>query len=414
VRKFLLPVVIIFILFGANSFGTNSFGANPAFAQNGKIDIESIKDSLPPIWLEAFEENVGIMGENIGVFEEAFAQLNSDEKKRAGVFLVAFMPLVDIVAMDVDTFVDNINFAFKAREEFPWGDDYSDEFFYLYVLPHRVSQEPIVNFRKFFYDALKDRLKDCETLEEAALEVNRYSDELVGFKPTQYRDQGPFETLKSGYGRCEEMMIFYMDAARSVGIPVRHAWTPYWAHCDNNHAWVEVWANERWNYLGACESKDTLNSAWFSNPARRAALVWTIPYGLPNLETMDEEIYRYVDDKPEKYAIVNSTNFYTTPGKLEVTALYEDGEPMVEANVYVYVFNFGGLRPIARIATDENGVAEITIGAGKYFISAGNEELGGGKLVTIKKGQKAKATIKPVKGPVLDGYFWVRPAKKEE
>ena len=76
--KILLSLTIILFL----------FGSTPAFAQTGKIDIESIKDTLPPIWLEAFEENVGIMGENIGVFEEAFAMLNSDEKKRAGVFLV--------------------------------------------------------------------------------------------------------------------------------------------------------------------------------------------------------------------------------------------------------------------------------------------------------------------------------------
>lgn len=407
-RKILLPIMTILFL-----FGVNSFMPTPVFAQTEKIDIESIKDSLPPLWLEAFEENVGIMGENIGVFEEAFAMLDSDDKKRAGIFMVAFMPLVDIVAMDVETFVDNINFSFKAREEFPWGDDYSDEMFYLYVLPHRVSQEPIVNFRKFFYDALKDRLKDCETLTEAALEVNKYSDELVGFKPTQRRDQGPFETLKSGYGRCEEMMIFYMDAARSVGIPVRHAWTPYWAHCDNNHAWVEVWTGERWSYLGACEYKDKLDVAWFSNPAKRAALVWSIPYGLPDKENMDEEIYRYIDDKPERYAIINSLNFYATPGKLEVTALNEDDEPMVEANVYVYVFNFGGLRPIARIVADENGVAEITIGEGTYFISAGNEDIGGGKLVKIEKSKVTRTTIKASGDPVLDGYFWVRPAKKE-
>lgn len=387
--------------------------ALPSYAQEDPFSIASIKADIPSEWQTAFNDNVAVMGDNIDVFLEAFKKLDSDEKKKAAVFLIAYMPLVDIVAMDSQTFLDNINYAFMARNEFPWGKDYDDDIFYHYVLPHRVSQEPVENFRPYFYKELKDKLKNAVSLSDAALAVNKWCDDMIYFKQTQSRDQGPFETLKSGYGRCEEMMIFYIDAARSVGIPARQAWTPYWAHCDNNHAWTEVYAYGRWNFLGACEYADKLDEAWFRSPAKRAAIVMSVPFGLPDKATTTEEIYRYADDIPDRYAIINSIKNYAKTGELEVTVLDESGNPMVGANVMVYVFNFGALRPIARVNTDEKGFARLTMGSGRFFVSAGNEEKGGGLLVTIKKEKVAKVTITPSDDPVLDGYNWVRPAKAE-
>jgi hypothetical protein len=376
--------------------------------------IESLKSTLPEMWITGFNDNTRIMGENYPSFTEAFKQLDSMDKKKAGVFLVAFMPLVDLAAMDTQTFVNNINYAFQARQEFPWCKEYDDEFFYHYVLPHRVSQEPIEDFRPFFYNELKDRLKGLKTLDQAAVAVNKYCDERVEFKTTQWRDQGPFETLKSGYGRCEEMMIFYIDAARSMGIPARQAWTPYWAHCDNNHAWTEVYAFGRWNFLGACEYADKLDEAWFKNPAKQAAMVMSVPFGLPDRDKTSEEIYKYVFEEPDRYAIINSTSFYTKPGKLVATLVDENDQPVADAKVYVYVFNFGALRPIAMVKTSEMGIARITLGEGRYFVSGGIERAGAGKLVNIKKQQDNNVTLKIGDGDGLKEFNWVRPSKKEQ
>ena len=66
-----------------------------------------------------------------------------------------------------------------------------------------------------------------------------------------------------------------MAALRSIGIPARQVYTPRWAHCDSNHAWVEAWADGQWYYIGACEPEARLNQGWFSPPARRAMLINT-------------------------------------------------------------------------------------------------------------------------------------------
>ena len=77
----------------------------------------------------------------------------------------------------------------------------------------------------------------------------------------------------SARGRCGEESTLAVSAMRSVGIPARQCYVPRWAHCDDNHAWVEVWADGDWHYLGACEPEPVLDKGWFTAAASKAMLV---------------------------------------------------------------------------------------------------------------------------------------------
>ena len=76
-------------------------------------------------------------------------------------------------------------------------------------------------------------------------------------------------------GRCGEESTLLVAALRSVGIPARQVYTPRWAHTDDNHAWVEAWADGKWYFLGACEPEPVLNLGWFNAPASRGMLMHT-------------------------------------------------------------------------------------------------------------------------------------------
>ena len=80
---------------------------------------------------------------------------------------------------------------------------------------------------------------------------------------------------RSGKGRCGEESTFAVTAYRSVGIAARRVYTPRWAHCDDNHAWVEVFVDGEWHFLGACEPEEVLDTGWFSGPANQAILIHT-------------------------------------------------------------------------------------------------------------------------------------------
>ena len=54
-----------------------------------------------------------------------------------------------------------------------------------------------------------------------------------------------------------------------MGIPARQIYTPRWAHCDDNHAWVEVWVDGSWHFLGACEPEETLDPVSYTHLRQR-------------------------------------------------------------------------------------------------------------------------------------------------
>ena len=316
-------------------------------------------------------------GDNAPALRRACAALPEDLRSGAE-FLIANMPAVDLAQMPESTLVANVRLAYHAWRSFPWARQIPEEVFLHYVLPYRVTQEPISDWRAMFLDSLTPVVGKCTSMTQAALEVNKWCGARVKYKPNAPRDQGPLQTLKSSWGRCEEMMIVHIDACRAVGIPAREAYTPYWPMTESNHAWSEAWIDGKWYYMGACEPAPILNNAWFDKTVQRAALVMNVSFGVPHSET---SFYR----KEANAAVINSTMNYTQTGILSVRVFGSRGDspyfprrkngtvpsPEKGASVVISVFNFGSLRPIARLVTDKDGAASIAIGPGDYFVSTG-------------------------------------------
>lgn len=183
-------------------------------------------------------------------------------------FLYAYLPLPDISSYSPEFFLANVDASLKAREEMPWGRDIPEREFRHFVLPLRVNNEMLDSSRLVFYEQLRDRVRSL-SLEEAILEVNHWCHEKVTYRPSDGRTSNPLSTVSQAIGRCGEESTFTVAALRAVGIPARQVYTPRWAHTDDNHAWVEAWANGQWHFLGACEPEPVLDLAWFNIPASR-------------------------------------------------------------------------------------------------------------------------------------------------
>ena len=91
---------------------------------------------------------------------QVFEQPMSDEQKEAMTFLYAYMPLADIADHPGEFYLENVDYAFKAREEMPWGKVVPEREFRHFVLPIRVNNENLDDSRKVFYEELKDRVKN--------------------------------------------------------------------------------------------------------------------------------------------------------------------------------------------------------------------------------------------------------------
>lgn len=279
------------------------------------------------------------------------------EQREYLTFLYAYMALPDITDHDGQYFLDNVNTALRAREEMPWGKDVPDREFRHFVVPVRVNNEPLDGHRMQFYEELRDRVKDL-TVEEAILEVNHWCHEKATYQPSDGRTRSPLQTCGAAIGRCGEESTFTVAALRSVGIPARQVYTPRWAHTDDNHAWVEAYANGKWHFIGACEPEPVLDLGWFNAPASRGMLMNTRvlgPYDGP------EEKLQVTPD----YTDINVTSNYAPTTTVSVSVVGPDGQPVDSANVDFRLYNYAEFYPLTSRTFRASDGKPVTFSSGR-------------------------------------------------
>ena len=312
---------------------------------------------------------------------DIFKQQLPESEKQALEFLYAYMPLSDLADYNSEFFLKNVQLSLLARREMSWGKTIPEEEFLHFVLPLRVNNENMDNFREVMYPEIKGRIKGL-TMREAALEINHWCHEKVNYRGTDSRTSAPLSTVKKSFGRCGEESTFTVTALRTAGIPARQVYTPRWAHSDDNHAWVEVWIDGKWGYLGACEPEVDLNIGWFSEPARRAMLVHSRAYG------------RYFGSEPvilatDRFSELNLTSNYATVKKITVLVKNSQGLPVDSAKVEYQLYNYAELYPISSNYTNNQGISTLITGMGDLIVWASRE----GKFAYQKFSAPEKDTL---------------------
>lgn len=297
--------------------------------------------------------------------KELFSVFDNDistEQKEALEFLYAYMPLSDLADYQGSFFLDNVNKALQTRNQSRWGKHIPDDVFLHYVLPCRVNNENLDSFRIAYHDEIKNRIEGMD-IKEAALELNYWCHEKVSYQPSDIRTSAPMSTILSARGRCGEESTFTVAALRTAGIPARQVYTPRWAHTDDNHAWVEVWIDDKWYYMGACEPEAILDRGWFTEPARRAMLVHTKSFGAPSGN-------ENVIIGTRNYSEVNNLSKYARTKKIFVKVLGTKGMPVENAIVEYRLYNYAEFYPLAAVPTDKRGLSSFETGFGDLLVWA--------------------------------------------
>jgi transglutaminase-like putative cysteine protease len=296
------------------------------------------------------------------VFKQDLSMQQSDALK----FLYAYMPLSDLADYNGDFFLSNVNFSIKSRKETTWGKNIPEDIFLHYVLPFRINNENLDSFRILYYDELTQRIKGKD-LSEAALEINHWCHEKVSYQAADMRTSGPLSTILSSRGRCGEESTLTVSALRTVGIPARQVYTPRWAHTDDNHAWVEIWNNGKWYYMGACEPEPVLDLGWFTEPARRAMLVHTKSFGA---FSGDENAI----NKSSDFTDVNNLAKYAATKRIFVKVTDKNGKPVSNAKVEYQLYNYAEFYPLAVVPTNDLGISQFETGLGDLLIWAHKDD----------------------------------------
>lgn len=320
-------------------------------------------------------------GELFSIFEKPMTEIEKEAMK----FLYAYMPLGDIADYTGEFYLENIRYTLLAKEEMPWGEIIPEDIFHHFVLPIRVNNENLDESRKVFYEEIKERIKGL-SMHDAVLEINHWCHEKVTYMPSDRRTSSPLASIKTAYGRCGEESVLAVAAMRSVGIPARQVYTPRWAHTDSNHAWIEVWVDGKWYFMGACEPEPVLNLGWFNGPASRGMLMHCKVFGKYN---GPEEIM----DRTDCYTEINVTDIYAPTAKSVITVINPKGQPVPDATVEFKVYNYAEFYTVARKKSDPKGQCELKAGKGDMLVWASKDGMYGFSKLTFGKDDQLTITL---------------------
>ena len=291
-------------------------------------------------------------------------------------FLRSHLPQSDLDSYDESLFLLFVDHALNLREQAPWCAALDEDIFLHYVLFPRVNDEDLSFHRKIFHDALWERIAHLPNTAEKVLEVNRWCHENASYQMQDDRTASPLTVYRCGSGRCGEESAFLVSALRSVGIPARQVYSPRWAHCDDNHAWVEALCDGQWRFLGACEPEPVLDRGWFNSPASRALLVHSRVFGAAEHPLHGEKICT-----EGAVTWCNQTARYALTRRRMLRAVI-DGQGIAHTRIQIQVLNDASFHTIATLFTDEHGEASIELGRGDFHIFARHGAYSGEKIGT--------------------------------
>lgn len=292
--------------------------------------------------------------------------LTSEERQYLE-FVYTYLPLPDIAMYPFDYWLAQVRTALDARACMGWN--VPEREFRHFVLPVRVNNENLDDFRTLYADTLCRRVQGM-SMYDAALEVNHWCHEQATYCPSDARTSSPTATMANGRGRCGEESVLGVAALRAAGIPARQVYTPRWAHTNDNHAWVEVWVDGKWYFMGACEPEAKLNIGWFNAPAGRAMLMHTRVFG--NYHG-DEGVI----DRSALHTEINVIANYVPTRLNRVTVVDRNGQPVKDATVEFKIYNYAEFYSVATCSSDENGQATLETGLGDMLVWASKGNLFG-------------------------------------
>ena len=134
----------------------------------------------------------------------------------------------------------------------PWNTRVSFSLFCRYVLPYRLGQEPLSDWRALYRERRQDRLRPVPEranptyLYGVCTALNRdFTDNL--YEPSFPLPEFPLDRLvdlKSG--TCREFALMAAAYGRAFGLPVAVDFAPQWGNRSLGHDWCSAYVGGRW------------------------------------------------------------------------------------------------------------------------------------------------------------------------
>lgn len=158
----------------------------------------------------------------------------------------------DIKVLKADYLIKNIDLAFKVWKEKKWNRNLSFDDFCNYILPYRISDEVLDNWREIYhhkFNNILDSLYNGDDALEAATILLKYLKSNYSYNFTwvlEYPHLGGEYLIDNHVGKCRDACDFITYVFRSVGIPISCDYYTYSPETRKGHIWNAILTKYGW------------------------------------------------------------------------------------------------------------------------------------------------------------------------
>ena len=148
----------------------------------------------------------------------------------------------DTKLLTADYLITNIDYAFKAWRQAPWGRRVSFGDFCEFILPYRVRDEQVQYWRPACFYEYTRMAQNYQYADSLPFVYNAMNWDLVteGTFTLYFNKYFPFaksldQEIKGQIGGCETTTFFSATAMRAAGIPIASEIIPHWGNVNSSH-----------------------------------------------------------------------------------------------------------------------------------------------------------------------------------
>jgi hypothetical protein len=164
----------------------------------------------------------------------------------------------DIQKISAKYLIDNIDHASHITQSRLWSKSIDEDLFCKYILPYRVTDEPISDYRETLYQAYQPLIDSITDLNKAFSSVYHYVLKHFSLTTPKYSYTPDALTLHElQAGTCAHRCVYLVCVLRSLGIPATYDYIAAWGnYSQGGHTWVSLVGPEEKTY--SIFEKDTL------------------------------------------------------------------------------------------------------------------------------------------------------------
>lgn len=269
----------------------------------------------------------------------------------------------DIRTVSADYLIKNIDLAFTAWKKRPWAKSISFDEFCNFILPYRINDEVMDNWREIYYNRysfLLDSVYTGNDIVKAVKTICEYIQKEDPYRFTwvfDYPHLGGEYLLNNRVGKCKDACDFIVYVLRALGIPVACDYYAYNSETRNSHIWNVIKdSNGKWLPFAFPYTVPQRGNLYIDS--RRPSVIYRQYFGKQN---KDKGLYipqNLIHEHSKKV----SDNYFSTTLRIE-TKKYDIGDCAL-----LGLFNNHGWIPID-YAMNKNGIAIFkNIGPNQIYI----------------------------------------------